>query len=164
MHEEREIDREIEREREKEREKDYSLTNTRTHAHIYINIDMCVCVCVCVCIYIYIYMRDGWKVLAQNYTSIMENMCYIVIFIIIQHHNDTISKTDAWRKMQEETTQEDFFNNILPLTLLQGFERVVQGLHVRWCWRPNINFIFWPPLLMTVTLCLSCSLDVQPEA
>ena len=30
----------------------------------------------------------------------------------------------------------------LPLTLLQGFERVVQGLHVRW--RPNINFIFWP--------------------
>ena len=32
----------------------------------------------------------------------------------------------------------------LPLTLLQGFERVVQGLHVRGCWRPNINFIFWP--------------------
>ena len=31
-----------------------------------------------------------------------------------------------------------------PLTLLQGFERVVQGLHVRGCWRPNINFIFWP--------------------
>ena len=24
--------------------------------------------------------------------------------------------------------------------------------------RPNINFIVWPPLLMTVTLCLSCSL------
>ena len=32
----------------------------------------------------------------------------------------------------------------LPLNLLQGFERVVQGLHVRGCWRPNINFIFWP--------------------
>ena len=31
-----------------------------------------------------------------------------------------------------------------PLSLLQGFERVVQGLHVRGCWRPNINFIFWP--------------------
>ena len=39
-------------------------------------------------------------------------------------------------------TQEDFFNNILPLILLQGFERVVQGLHVRGCWRLNINFIF----------------------
>ena len=46
-------------------------------------------------------------------------------------------------KTQEETKQEDFFNNIfLPLTLLQGFERVVQGLHVRGYWRPNINFIF----------------------
>ena len=58
--------------------------------------------------------------------------CYIVIYIIIQHHNDTTSKTDAWindacRKTQEETTQEDFFTIYLPLTLLQGFERVVQG-------------------------------------
>ena len=33
-----------------------------------------------------------------------------------KHDNDK----DAGRK-----TQEDFFNNILPLTLLQGFERVV---------------------------------------
>ena len=38
--------------------------------------------------------------------------CYIVIYIIIQHHNDTTSKTDAWRKTQEKTTQEDFFTNI----------------------------------------------------
>ena len=30
---------------------------------------------------------------------------------------------------------------------------------MRGCWRPNINFIFWPhPTVMTVTLCLSCSL------
>ena len=26
-------------------------------------------------------------------------------------------------------------------------KRVTQGLPVRGCWRPNINFIFWPPLL-----------------
>ena len=38
---------------------------------------------------------------------------------------------------------------------LQGFERVVQGLHVRGSWRPNINC---NPTVMTVTLCLSCSL------
>ena len=39
-----------------------------------------------------------------------------------QRHNikDRRMKENAWRK-----TQEDFFNNILPLTLLQGFERVV---------------------------------------
>ena len=62
----------------------------------------------------------------------------------MQHHNDTTTKTDAWRKTQEWRTHEGFFNNILPLTLLQRFERVVQGLHVRGCWRRNINFIFWP--------------------
>ena len=70
----------------------------------------------------------------------------------LQHHNDTIIKqtqkdkdagrNDAWRK-----TQEDFFNNILPLTLLQGFERVVQGLHVRGSWRSNINCNILTPLL-----------------
>ena len=64
--------------------------------------------------------------------------CDILLYSHLQHHNDTtIIKTDAHRK-----THEDFFNNILPLTLLQGFKRVVQGLHVRGCWRPNINFIF----------------------
>ena len=49
---------------------------------------------------------------------------------------------DASRKTQEERTQEDFFTNILPLTLLQGLKRVTQSLHVRGCWRLNINFIF----------------------
>ena len=72
-------------------------------------------------------------------------ICYILIcrnthiYTHLPYHNDSIIETDARRKRQE-----DFFNNILPLTLLQGFERVVQGLHVRGCWRPNINFIFWP--------------------
>ena len=51
-------------------------------------------------------------------------------------------KEDAGRK-----TQEDFLNNILPLTLLQGFERVVQGLHVRESWRPNINCNILTPRL-----------------
>ena len=35
---------------------------------------------------------------------------------------------DAGRK-----THEDFFRNIFT-SLLQGFERVVEGLHVRGCW------------------------------
>ena len=71
--------------------------------------------------------------------------CYILICWFMQKytficwiHTDAINK-DAGRK-----TQEAFFNNILPLTLLQGFERVVQGLHVRGSWRSNITAIFWP--------------------
>ena len=56
--------------------------------------------------------------------------------------NDAGSGKDAGRK-----AQEDFFNNILPLTLLHGSERVVQELHVRRSWRPNINCNFLTPLL-----------------
>ena len=65
--------------------------------------------------------------------------CYIVIYMFMQHHNDTIIKTDARRK-----TQEDFFNKVLPLTLLQGFEKVVWGFTVRGSWRSIITAIFWP--------------------
>ena len=46
--------------------------------------------------------------------------------------------------MQEGRHKKTSFQIYSPLTLLQGFERVVEGLHVRGCWRPNVNFIFWP--------------------
>ena len=62
-----------------------------------------------------------------------------MLYSHLHHHIDTITTIDAWRK-----TQEAFFNNILPLPLLQGFERVVQGLHVRGSWWSNITTIFWP--------------------
>ena len=65
---------------------------------------------------------------------------------------------DAGRK-----TQENFFNNILPLTLLQGFERVVQGLHVRGSWRSNINCNILTPLLWP-SRCVLFSRAAQPEA
>ena len=42
------------------------------------------------------------------------------------YHNDTIIKAHAMIK-----TQEDFLEKYLPLTLLQGFEKVIQGLRVR---------------------------------
>ena len=52
---------------------------------------------------------------------------------------------DARRmEMQEGRRKKTSLEKYSPLTLLQGFERVVQGLHVRGWWRPNINFIFWP--------------------
>ena len=61
--------------------------------------------------------------------------------------NELIRRKHDNDKDAERKTQEDFFNNILPFTLLQGFERVVQGLHVRGNWRPNINCNFLTPLL-----------------
>ena len=61
----------------------------------------------------------------------------IYIYMLDTYRRNDNRHSNKWRR-------KDFFNNILPLPLLQGFERVVQGLHVRGCWRPNINFIFWP--------------------
>ena len=57
-------------------------------------------------------------------------MCYIVIYTFIQHHNDTIIKTYEGRntqegiKMQEGRLKKTSLTTYLPLTLLQGFERV----------------------------------------
>ena len=54
--------------------------------------------------------------------------------------NDRRTNKGRRKEGRKKTSLEKYS----PLTLLQGFERFVQGLHVRGCWRPNINFIFWP--------------------
>ena len=54
--------------------------------------------------------------------------------------NDRRTNKGRRKERRKKTSLEKYS----PLTLLEGFERVVQGLHVRGCWRPNINFIFWP--------------------
>ena len=60
--------------------------------------------------------------------------------------------------MQEGRHKKTSLEKYSPLTLLQGFERVVEGLHMRGCWRPNINFIFWPHCYDRHVV--SCSPDV----
>ena len=83
----------------------------------------------------------------------MEHMLHTYIYWIHTDAmiTDAIMK-DAGRRMretQEERTQDKdagrlLFKYIYLSLYCKGFERVVQGLHVRGCWRPNINFIFWP--------------------
>ena len=89
------------------------------------------------------------------------NLCYIVTYAYIHiyiYMLDTYWRNELIRRKHDNDkdtvindtgrkTQEDFFNNILPVALLQVFERVVQGLHVRGSWRPNINCNFLTPLL-----------------
>ena len=53
----------------------------------------------------------------------------------------------------------------VPLTLLQGFEKVIQGLRVRGGWRPNRNCNTLTPTLMAVNVVsFSFSRAPQPEA
>ena len=57
----------------------------------------------------------------------------------------------------QEGRKKTSLATFLPLTLLQGFERVIQGLHVRGCWVRKGYSRF---ACERMTLCLSCSLDV----
>ena len=63
-----------------------------------------------------------------------------------QRHNIIDRRMNKRRmiKTQEGRHKKTSLEKYSLLSLLQGFERVVQGLHVRGWWRPNINFIFWP--------------------
>ena len=47
-------------------------------------------------------------------------------------------------KTQEGRCRKTSLTKYLPFTLLQGFERVVQGLHLRESWWSNMTVIFWP--------------------
>ena len=70
-------------------------------------------------------------------------------------------RTQEWRTHDKDAirkTQEDFFNNILPLTLFVRVRKGCSNFHVRGCWRPNINFIFWPHCYDRHVV--SCSPDV----
>ena len=82
-------------------------------------------------------MLVGWERLLYS---------HLHVHAASQRHNnkDRCMKDNAGRKTHEERKQEDFFTKIFTSHFIARFERVVQGLHVRGCWRPNINFIFWP--------------------
>ena len=73
----------------------------------------------------------------------------LMLYAHLQHHNDTIIKT-----------QEDFFNKICTS---QSIARVRKGL-LKVCVRPNRNCNILTPNLWPSTLCLSRSPDAQPEA
>ena len=79
------------------------------------------------------------------------SLCYIVIYSIMQHHNDTTiiklthDDKDAVTNDARRKTQEDFFNKIFTSHFIcKVSKRVTQSLRVRGSWRPNITEIFWP--------------------
>ena len=125
-------------------------------------------------IYTKLILIIGFTIFMHMLYTHIKKYAYTHIYMFMQKytyicwiHTDAINK-DARIMIKKEAvindagrkTQEDFFNNILPLPLLQGFERVVQGLHVRGSWRPNINCNILTPLLWPSR----CVLLVQPEA
>ena len=99
-------------------------------------------------IYIYIYTY----IYIQLYCHLLIHAeIYICIYWI---HTDAMIN-DARRKTS--------LTKYLPLTLLQGFERVVQCLHVRGSWRPNIREYFDPKVMAISVVSFSFSMAAQPE-
>ena len=70
-------------------------------------------------------------------TSTKSELCYIVTYVDSHLHTCTyicrIIHSDTTIKTQEGKRRKTSLTIFLPLTLLQGFERVGQGLHVRGC-------------------------------
>ena len=62
---------------------------------------------------------------------------------LLIHAEIYIYMLDTYRR-NDDRRKKTSLTKYLPLSLLQEFERVVQGLLVRGSWRPNITEIFWP--------------------
>ena len=88
-----------------------------------------------------------------------------MLYAHLQHHNDTIIKTDAMiRTHTMIKTQEDFFNKYMPLTL---FVRVQKGCVGFYCEREleiEHNCSILTPNLWPSALSFSFSRAAQPEA
>ena len=75
---------------------------------------------------------------------------YIHIYMFMQHPNDTIIRqthNDEVARINDarkEDTGRLLYKIFYLSSLFVSFERVVQSLHVRGSWRPNITEIFWP--------------------
>ena len=69
---------------------------------------------------------------------------YIYTYIYWINTDTMINDASVTIKMQEGRRKKTSLTTYLPLTLFVRFEKGYSRLHVRGCWRPNINFIFWP--------------------
>ena len=125
--------------------------------------------CVCVCVYVCVCVRVCVCVFVCVCVSAFMYICCIVICWFMQKytyiywiHTDAMITDarikDAGRKTQEWRTHEDFFNNIYLSLYCKGLKGLFKGLHVRGCWGPNVNFIFWPHCYDRHVV--SCSPDV----
>ncbi len=76
--------------------------------------------------------------------------CHLLI-----HAEIYIYILDTYRRNDKDRRRKTSLTKYLPLTLLQGFEKVIQGLRMRGSLRPNRNCNILTPNLWPATLSLS---------
>ena len=111
-------------------------------------------------------------------TSTKSDQCYTIThvdshlhtctYICRITHNDTTTKTDAWRKTPEgrhrkKRRRKTSFQIYSPLTLLQGFERVVQGFACERVLETESKLHILTPLLWPSRCVFLVLLDAQPK-
>ena len=79
------------------------------------------------------------------------------------YNNDSIIETDARRKTQEGRSKKTSLEKYSPLTLLQGFERVVQGFACERVLETEHKLHILTPLLWPSRCVFLVLLDAQPE-
>ena len=97
------------------------------------------------------------------------NECYIVIYILIQHHNDTISKTDA--RINDARRNDagmmdagrHLYNYILPLTLFVRFEKGYSRVACERVLETEHKLHILTPLLWPSRCVFLVLLDARPE-
>ena len=74
----------------------------------------------------------------KNSTGTSTKLIYVVYIYIL----DTYQRNDNRRR--KEDARRLLYKYIHLSLYCKGSKGLFKGLHVRGCWRPNINFIFWP--------------------
>ena len=83
---------------------------------------------------------------------------YLCILLLLLHSHIHVHAglyiyiLDTYRRNDKDARRKTSLTKYLPLTLLQGFEKVIQGLRVRGSWRPNRNCNTSTPTLMAVNV------------
>ena len=88
--------------------------------------------------YFYLFMWNTQTVLF--FVKIVSSNCCILIYMFMQ---DTYWRNKLIRRSNKRCRKTSL-TKYIPLTLLQGFKKVVWDFTVRGSWRPNITEIFWP--------------------
>ena len=102
-----------------------------------------------------------WFVYTCLNTHTHTHVCYLsekkehMLYRHLQHHNDTIIKTQ-WQRQ----TQEDFFNKIFTSHIIARVRKGCVGFYCERELETEHKLKYFDPTVMTVTLCLSCSLGL----
>ena len=84
------------------------------------------------------------KVFPQQFIFTIKSLIVLHTYIYWIHTDAMITDASKNKGRRKENAWRLLFKYIYLSLYCKGSKGLFKGLHVRGCWRPNINFIFWP--------------------